>query len=361
MNLLKKLIFLLAIGSLLFISGCNNSDDETVLGDWVKIGSYDGSWRASAVNFVIGDRAYLGLGYNNANSKDEYLLDMYSYSLSDGFWTKMTSFPGIGREYAVSFSVGGKAYVVGGQNTNLTTEELSDVWQYDPEDHTDGPGGTWTLLPDAFPGGPRFSALSFVIGDKAYVGTGSDGDQDKNDMYEFDYSQVELDQNPWKQVKTYPGDKIQAGLGFTIGNKGFVCTGRTSGSLNLDMWEFDPTGEGNGTWTSREVDTDDSDYSAYKAAVNRSYASVIVKGTKAYIIGGIVSAADKTVYEFNSDTDGWEQKTSFEGFSRSRAVAFSLGDRMFYGTGYNGSSYYYDFWEFNPALDYDESDSKWSE
>ena len=48
------------------------------------------------------------------------------------------------------------------------------------------------------------------------------------------------------------------------------------------------------------------------------------------------------------ELDFWTQKASFPGTSRSSAAAFSVENKGYFGTGYNGKDYFNDFWEYNP-------------
>ncbi|MBL4658239.1 MAG: T9SS type A sorting domain-containing protein [Flavobacteriales bacterium] len=52
-----------------------------------------------------------------------------------------------------------------------------------------------------------------------------------------------------------------------------------------------------------------------------------------------------------SQCDGWAQKTDFSGTARRGAVGFSIGDKGFIGTGFDGTIHYKDFWEYNPLSD----------
>jgi hypothetical protein len=73
-------------------------------------------------------------------------------------------------------------------------------------------------------------------------------------------------------------------------------------------------------------------------------------GTKCYIGTGF----DGTNYlsdfwEFNTTLNAWSQKASFPGGARAYAVAFSTTTNKGYiGTGYNGTLYKNDFWQYDP-------------
>lgn len=333
------LIFFLLISTVIMLSCSNDDDDDTTLGNWTKTTPFKGRPRSGAIVFTVGNTAFVGLGYDG----DEYLSDFYSFDINKGFWEPRKTFPGTLRERAVAFSVNGKGYIGSGYNRDLTEVELADFWEYNPD--TD----EWTQVAD-FEGTPRYNAIAFTIGSKAYVGTGYDREKKYNsDFWEFDPLT-----NDWNEVQSYPGEKIDGGMAFVIDNKAYICGGRNNGVYNSDFWEFDPGSEA--AWTNRAPDTDDSNYDDFKIAVRRHDALAFTMGDKAYVTGGIASsgATDKTVYQFDAATLLWDERTPFEGSARSLAIAFVLNDRAFVGTGQNGSSRYDDVWEFKPNEEYDD-------
>jgi N-acetylneuraminic acid mutarotase len=338
-------VYLLLV-SLLMIASCVSSDDDDddTIGNWSKVTPFKGVKRSGAFSFTIGTTVFVGLGYDG----DDYLSDMYVYDITKGYWETKKAFPGTPRERAVSFSINGKGYVGLGYNRDLDEEELGDFWEYDPATNE------WTSIGD-FEGTARYNAIGFSIGSKGYVGTGYDGDNTNSDFWEFDPT-AEAG-NQWNEIVSYPGDKIESGLAFVINNKAYIGTGRENGSFSLDFWEFTP-GEDDAapTWIKRTPDSDDDDYDEFKLAMYRYDAMVITTGNTAYIVGGVASsgAIDRSVYEFDATTLLWDDRTSFEGSARSLAIGFALSDRIFVGTGQNGSSRYDDVWEFKPAETYDE-------
>lgn len=61
---------------LIFVSfGCDDGsdDDDTTVGNWLRSTPFKGSRRSGAVVFTIGNKAYVGLGYNG----DAYFTDLY--------------------------------------------------------------------------------------------------------------------------------------------------------------------------------------------------------------------------------------------------------------------------------------------
>src|SRR5580765_7934112 len=78
----------------------------------------------------------------------------------------------------------------------------------------------WTQKAD-FGGGQRSMAVAFSIGDKGYVCTGHDGGGIlKNDLWEYDPAT-----NVWTKKADFPGPARNWAVGFSIRSKGYVGTG----------------------------------------------------------------------------------------------------------------------------------------
>ncbi|SKC71527.1 Kelch repeat-containing protein [Ohtaekwangia koreensis] len=343
MKQIKLAAMLFVLSGLVMLNACSSDDDDDdTLGNWTKVTPFKGVKRSGAFSFTIGTKVFVGLGYDG----DDYWSDVYGFDINNGYWESMAPFPGKARERAVAFSVNGKGYVGLGYNRDEDTEELRDFWEYDPATNA------WDSL-GLFGGSARYNAIAFAIGSKGYVGTGYDGDNTNSDFWQYDPST-----NTWSEIVSYPGDKIESGLAFVVDGKAYIGTGRDNGLFNLDFWEFVPGTDGsNPTWTKRTPDDDESDYDEFKLAMYRYDATAVTVGTKVYIIGGVAStgAAVKTVYVFDATTFDWDDRTGYEGSARSLAVGYVLSDRIFVGTGQNGTSRYDDIWEFKPLEEYDET------
>ncbi|MBL7858505.1 MAG: galactose oxidase [Cyclobacteriaceae bacterium] len=329
------------LAGLFTISSCTTDDEETTYGNWTKITPFKGSPRAGAISFTIDTKAFVGLGYDG----DEYLSDFYVYDVELGFWSSLKNFPGTLRERAVTFSINGKGYIGLGYNRDLDKVELRDFWEYNPE--TD----EWSRIAD-FGGTARYNAVGFAIGSLGYVGTGYDGKNYNSDFWQFDPQE-----NSWTEIISFPGEKIESGFAFVIGGNAYIGAGRNNGSYSTNFWEFTPGIDGAvATWTKRTPSSDKSYYDDFKGAMYRYNAVAVTSGMKAFIVGGVASsgAVSREVYEFDAATFAWTDRTAFEGSSRSLAVGFGLSNRIFVGTGLNGSSRYDDVWEFKPEEEYDE-------
>ncbi len=139
------------------------------LGKWRSVAPFPGPLRGDAAAFAIDDKGYVTSGENGSPFHDLWAFDPTTGT--EGEWTEMSALPpATAREDAVGFSVGGKGYLCAGWNRDETFF-FNDLWEYDP---TDGPGGNWVQKAD-FPGTGRLSAVAFVLGQKAYIGSGYNG------------------------------------------------------------------------------------------------------------------------------------------------------------------------------------------
>lgn len=337
---MKRTIILLGIAGLSVFYSCATDEEETTIGNWSKTVPYKGRPRSGAVSFTIGDKVFAGLGFDG----DDYITDFYVYDVNEGYWSTLNNFEGTPRERAVAFVIDGKAYVGLGYNRDLDKEELGDFWEYDP--NTDD----WAQVKD-FEGTARYNAVAFAIGQTGYVGTGYDGDNYNSDLWQYDVTN-----DDWIEIVSYPGEKIESGVAFVVNGKGYIGAGVNNGSYSNDFWEFTPDEDQvGGTWVKRTPASTSSYYDEFKAAVYRTNAVALTWGTKVYLVGGVVSGVvSRDVYEFDATTFGWDDRTSFEGAARTTAIGFVLDDRIFVGTGSNGSSQFDDVWEFKPTEEYDE-------
>jgi len=339
MNLHFRIFFVMLLVTLIAISCDESATEDEDLGNWVQSSYFDGQPRSGAVQFTIGDKAYVGLGYDG----DDYFTDFYAYDADRELWLDVATFPGDARERAVAFTINGKGYVGLGYNRDLDIEEMKDFWEYDPATNT------WLQVAD-FIGTARYNAVGFAIGESGYVGTGYDGDYYRSDF--FSYNPVS---NEWEEIASFPGGKREEALAVVYGEKAYFATGRNNGVYNSDIWIFDPAEQ---NWNEITPDDDEDYYDDFTAAVRRYSAIGFVLNDKIYLATGVNSdgAASSSVYELNPATGIWDAKTSFEGSERYLATAFVLNNRGFIGLGQNSSRRWDDVWEFFPDAEYDDAD-----
>lgn len=262
-----------------------------------------------------------------------------------GNWIRRSAFEGNGRQGAVSFVIGDTAYVLAGYDGG--TSRLGDFYAYDPT--TD----SWRSRP-AFPGTKRNSAVGFAIGTKGYITTGYDGISRLQDTWEYNQANGQ-----WTKVADLPdipnttaGSGARYGaIGFAIGSKGYVCGGY-NGSHQKDLWEYN---QATNTWTQL----------ISMGGQKRQGASVLVYGGKAYVFGGVNNGSvvnDMWQFDPTNATTPWKAlnnitNTSSETFddnytsiTRSYGSAFIIADKGYFSTGENGS-FMKTTWEYDFATD----------
>ena len=236
-------------------------------------------------------------------------------------WTQKSNFPGGRRVELLSFSMGNKGYVGCGVDSALDCK--NDFWEYDPS--TDA----WTQKAD-FGGAPRTGLRGFAIGNKGYAGLGYTGTSSFQDFWEYDPST-----NAWTQKADFGGGIRYLTVGFSIGGKGFMGTGLSNLGISFnDLWEYDPA---TNVWTQKTS----------LPGQARRQSNCFVIGIYAYIVGGRATANLSDVWAYNSVSDTWSQKASFS-TPRFDAVAFSICDKGYYGTG-QGAGFFNDWWQYNPV------------
>ena len=190
---------------------------------WKAVADFAGT-RNNASAFVLGDKAYVGLGYNGSN----YYQDFYQYDAATDKWTEVATFTGGKRQGANSFVIGGKAYVGFGENNS--TVATRDLYSFDPAGN--GGKGSWSKMEDSNTDlTARKFAFTLVINEKAYIV----GGQGASDVWQY-----EPGTNTWTAVTGFEGGSRSYGSGFTIGNIGYFGTGVSGTNLD-DFWAFDPT------------------------------------------------------------------------------------------------------------------------
>ncbi|MCW0482118.1 Kelch repeat-containing protein [Gaoshiqia sediminis] len=334
----RMLKFVIALAILLPFVACNGgSDDEELVGNWVRLSSFDGNARAEAVVATVEDYAYVGTGYNG----EDRLKDFWRYDPENNHWTRIADFGGSGRTGAVAFEAGGKLFVGTGYDG---TNRLNDFWKYDPA--TD----VWTQV-SSFPGSERHGAVAFSIDGIGYVGTGFDGNYLK-DFYSYNPATDE-----WNIVLGYSGEKRRDAMAFVIDGKAYVVGGLNSGTFENDFYSYDPTSGTSGTWTKLAKISDatsesfDDEYS-----IVRNNGVAFVMNGKGYITTGGKSSTGTDVWEYNPTTDRWQEKQEFEGAARMESVAFSINDIGYLALGRNSGYYFDDLYRFEPNSEYNEED-----
>lgn len=196
---------------------------------------------------------------------------------------------------------------------------------------------SWLPLPD-FPGTERDDGTAFVIGNKAYCGSGlAPWWAPFGDFYSFDFISHE-----WTPIASLPeGNERQYAAGFSDGNSGYLFGGVTGQGYENDLWMYDPNSD---EWT---------ELTALPGA-GRSGAAHFVIDNTAYIVGGKNDDNDAMVevWSYDLDSEIWTQKNDLPFGGRWRASATALN-----GLGYlvfgldENNTYRNEFYVYDPETD----------
>lgn len=201
--------------------------------------------------------------------------------------------------------------------------------------------GSWKERSD-FDGKVRSGAVSFTIGNKGYICTGySTKNTRLKDLWSYD-----IEGNYWTQLADMPEEAQarNAAVGFSIGNKGYVSTGSYDGANGLlaDTWEYNTM---TNTWTQKD------DYPGGE----RMYAVGFGIGQYGYVgTGDKGDNLQKDFYRLDPEAPAgsqWEIVNGFGGNKRKGATTFIIDEVAYLCTGVNNGTYVYDFWKFDPTAD----------
>jgi N-acetylneuraminic acid mutarotase len=251
-----------------------------------------------------------------------------------GDWQNRSELDGISRSEAVSFVIGDSAYLATGYDG---TNRLHDLWQYDPA------LDSWRQKAD-LPGTPRSSAVGFTINNKGYVGTGYDGTNRLNDFWQYNPTT-----NSWAKKADFAGSARYDAVGFAVMDKGYISTG-FDGNYLKDLWQYDDV---NDSWMQM----------ISMGGAKRSGAVAFVHDNKAYICTGNNNGVTSTVTDVwvfdPTATPYWSEKRrianldpdtyddNYTDITRTNATAFVIGDFAFLATGNTGGAvatcWQYDF------------------
>ncbi|MFT5778509.1 MAG: hypothetical protein ACI837_001465 [Crocinitomicaceae bacterium] len=291
---------------------------------WTPLQNVNGAPKSACVGFGLNGTGYIGLGLDENFERRQ----LYAYDVPSDDWSNEEAIGnavglGLERCAAVSFPIGNFAYVGTGSSTG--NPYFVDFWQYDPA--TD----SWAQMAN-FDGSARRHAIGFAISGKGYVGTGVD----ENENYKKDFWEYNPGTNTWFQLGDFGGSARQSAVGFSMGSKGYLITG-DDGVPTSDFWEYDPILD---QWTQKP----DFAGSSRAGAVGFGIYPQIVLAT-GYDIN--LNYMDD-VWEFNIDSNIWVQRNDFPGDARTTAVAFEMNGLGYLGTGYN-DDYLDDFWSYEAS------------
>ncbi len=278
-----------------------------------------GNARHRPFTFSIGNRGYLGCGWNGVTMYQ----DVWEYDPGSDTWIQKADYPSGPRLSAFGFAIGNKGYVGCGLDQSLYVQ--GDFYEYNPATNA------WTAKAPWI-GTPIFGGSSAVVNNMGYVVCGDDWDLGyfrHQEMYKYNPAA-----NLWTYETNFPSDGRRDPCAFVINNKIYVGTGSDNTYTDVgDWWEYNPS---NGVWTPK----------ANFGGTPRSQAVAFGVAGKGYLgTGGQLDVQD--IFEYNATTNTWTEVNSFPGQGRENSSSFVIGNIAYLACGTSGTNYK-DLWEFNP-------------
>ena len=283
---------------------------------WTQITDYPGNGEIYCLAITEGSFGYVGLG--TTDTYTDAFTDFWKFDPSgnggSGSWIKLKDFPSDHTWDCTAFIINGKIYVGLGASTNPIPTSRK-FYVYDPNTNTWDDG---SMVPP-FPGEPRIGTSSFVLSGEGYVGFGY-----KNEFPGFVYDDVykyNPSSNSWDTLNTFPGGARYTQISFVLNGIAYMGYGTQVifNSGYLDFWSYTPD-----SWTSlsplQPLNSSDYYRSSMGAATNAN----------GYLIGGASQSTDngKQVWEFNP-SNGWQRKTSAPEQFLNTNDAFSINNKIY--------------------------------
>ncbi|QIL75034.1 Kelch repeat-containing protein [Hymenobacter sp. HDW8] len=287
----------------------------TVLsGRWRRLADTP-SPRITPVVVSIGNYAYWGTGEIQPPFFRFLQPDLWRYDPAANRWERQADMPGELRTGAVAFTIGSLVYIGLGRNPN--NNPLQDFYAYTPATNQ------WTPKASLPPPLQDVFGVTFALNGKGYyVSTRTD-----RRTWEYDPQA-----DTWTQKRDFPGTSRYAGVGFALGNKGYVAGGSDGRDLVADsFWAYTPSTD---TWTLQ----------AKMPAGREYYTMAFVVGNKAY--AGLNFTKD--IYEYDPARDAWTLKTRFPGAAFYYTQGFSLNGKGYVVGGIPSIGISSELWEFTP-------------
>jgi N-acetylneuraminic acid mutarotase len=233
---------------------------------------------------------------------------------------ELSQHPNGGRSTAVSFVIGDTAYLALGRKS-LFKNSLNDCWAYYPE--TD----QWSQKKD-FPGKARVNASAEVVNNKAYVGLGYFTDEGiySDSTYFNDWWMYDATTDSWTEKASMPiiaTDKTPFTSGcvsFVYNEQIYIGAGFNGYSFSSRFWKYDPATD---IWTQL------NDFNG----PSRAIATATSNSSRSFFGSGYNTNTLNDWWEYLPETDSWEAKKEFPDRGRVNALSFSVNARIFVATG----------------------------
>lgn len=247
-----------------------------------------------------------------------------SFGASSQSWQRMSDLNIVERDDACSFVIDNKAYLGTGNPPWWTP--LSDFSVYDPL--TDD----WTSVASLPSNENRSYATGFSISGFAYVFGGAESGNHFNDLWRYD--PVDDD---WTEMSPLPDSGRSGSVVLVNDTFAYIIGGRTTSSLALnEVWRYHGA---NDSWTIIQ----NAPVSCWRASANQN-------NDNGYLIFGEDSLGlyQKKLFRFNFQSELWSLLDSFPQQGRSYAKLYCNDSSLWVFGGKDSSSVMYnDFWKYD--------------
>lgn len=272
---------------------------------WEEKTPYPGPPRHHPATFVIDEKAYLLTG----STATEFTKDFYKYDPTDDSWEELPEFPGTARSFSYAVANNGKGYIGFGVSD---ADFLNDLWEYDPSTET------WTQLTSC-PCTKRAHPAFVVQDDRIFVGMGN-FTSNLNDWWEYN-----IDTDSWRPLPNLPGPERHHPYHFAVDGSVYVGLGHGAGmAIYKDWYRWDLDTE---SW---EIMNDFPD----QARVAGTQFNI---GNRGFVLSGDgddhSTMATGEFWEYDYQTDTWEQKPPHPGVSRWAPGSFTIGNVAYFTSG----------------------------
>jgi N-acetylneuraminic acid mutarotase len=193
------------------------------------------------------------------------------------------------------------------------------------------PLGVWTQKAD-YIGSLRYDFIGYSLGSKGYIGTGR-----HRGYFSFlsDFQEFDPVLNSWTIKASLPMS-LSGGTGFTAGNKGIVVCGANDRTYVYDTYQYDTLA---GVWSTKAF-----------IYIPRQRATGVGNGDFGYVIGGYSGSgsAMNDCWEYYQPLDTWSQRSSLPvSAARYNSTGFSIGGKVYVFGGTAGINLLNDLWQFD--------------
>lgn len=251
-------------------------------------------------------------------------------------WIRLENMPAEPRGWATSFVIEDRAYIGTGHARGLISNNVGTISCYDDFWSYDLRQNEWSYV-GAFPGGERAGMISLTTGSKAYLGLGFSCQNSqlgvKLDHFR-DFYAFDPGGNGWRRLADYPGTPRSDPAGFAIGDTIYIGTGRVVAdpvdSFEVDFWKYSIKED---AWYPMPPLPGPARNGAYSFALNG----------KGYVGGGDVKGQENIfvyqgtsdIYEYDPLTGQW-QRLPFDlphELTSGSAVALEENKRAYFLSG----------------------------